>query len=415
MRSSVILLVSACLAAGAAVAGENWPRFHGPNGDGHSDSTGLPVTWSETENVVWKTPIHDKGWSSPVVWGNQVWLTTAREDGKEFYVVCVDRNSGKILQDIKLLDVEKPAFCIAFNSYASPTPVIEEGRIYVHFGTYGTVCLDTSNGKRLWERRDLNCDHFRGPGSSPIVFGNTLFVNFDGFDVQYVVALNKNTGATVWKKDRAIEYNTKDGDGKKAYCTPTIVTVKGQPQLISPAAVATIAYDPKTGDEIWKVYHGGMNVAQPPLPYDGKVILCTGDGGLRLLAVRPDGKGDVTKTNIEWSSNKAASSRTAPLLIDDKLVILNEQGILSCLSAKDGQLLWKDRVQGKYTASPLYADGKLYAFGQDGEMVVGQVGKSWKELAVNRLDDGCMATPAIAGKALFIRTRTHLYRIENKN
>jgi outer membrane protein assembly factor BamB len=257
--------------------------------------------------------------------------------------------------------------------------------------------------------------HFRGPGSSPILYDDLLIVNFDGFDAQYVVALNKKTGDTVWKKDRDIEYNVKDGDGKKAYSTPTIIKVKDKPQLISPAAVATIAYDPKTGDEIWKVYHGGMNVAQPPLVADGKVILCTGDGGLRLLAVRPDGRGDVTKTHIEWSNNKTASSRTAPLLIDDKLYIVNETGILSCVAVKDGQLVWKERVPGKYSASPLYADSKLYAFSQDGESVVGEPVKAWKELSVNKLDDGCMATPAIAGKALFIRTKTHLYRIEQKH
>jgi outer membrane protein assembly factor BamB len=415
MRSSMILLVSACLAAPAPQStGDNWPQFRGPNGTGRSDATGLPVKWSETENVVWKTPIHDKGWSSPVVWGGQVWMTTAREDGKEFFAVCVDRDNGKILYDIKLFTVEKPEFCIAFNSYASPTPVIEDGRVYVHFGTYGTICLDTSNGKVLWERRDIHCDHFRGPGSSPILFDDLLIVNFDGFDTQFVVALNRKTGETVWKKERTIEYNVKSGDNKKAYCTPTIIMVKDKPQLISPAAVATIAYDPKTGEELWKVYHGGMNVAQPPQYYDGKVILCTGDVPSLLLSVRADGHGDVTKTHIEWKTNKATSSRTAPLLLDDKLYIVNEGGTLACVAAKDGGLLWKERVPGKYSASPHYADGKLYAFGQDGECVVGEIGNGWKELAVNKLEDGCMATPAIAGKSLFIRTRTHLYRIEQK-
>src|SRR5438445_4397914 len=194
MRSCWLVPVAALLTAVAAVAADNWNQFRGPNGAGHSDATGLPVKWSEKENVVWKTAIHDKGWSSPVIWGNQIWLTTARADGKEFFALCIDRNSGKILHDLKLLDVENPMFCIDFNSYASPTPVIEEGRVYIHFGTYGTICLDTANGMKLWERRDLNCDHFRGPGSSSILYGDLLFLTFDGFDVQYVAALNKNTG-----------------------------------------------------------------------------------------------------------------------------------------------------------------------------------------------------------------------------
>jgi outer membrane protein assembly factor BamB len=413
MRSSLTLLAAACVAAGA-VAADNWTQFRGPNGTGHSDAKGLPVKWSETENVVWKTPIHDKGHSSPVVWGNQVWVTTARKDGTEFYAVCVDRDKGKVLHDVKVFAVEKPEFCHEFNSYASPTPVIEEGRVYVHFGTYGTACLDTASGKKLWENRELHCDHFRGPGSSPVLHGDLLFVTFDGYDTQFVAALSKKTGEVVWKKDRDIEYNVKNGDFKKAFSTPSIITVKGKPQLVSPAAVATIAYDPKTGAELWKVYQGGMNVAQPPQYYDGRVILCTGDGGLKLLAVRPDGSGDVTKTHIDWKYAKAVPSRTAPLLIDDKLVMVNEQGILSCLTAKDGQPLWQERVKGAFSASPLYADGKLYLFSQDGESYVGEVGKAWKELSVNTLDDGCMATPAVAGKALFIRTRTHLYRIEKK-
>jgi outer membrane protein assembly factor BamB len=413
MRCSLVLLA---LLASGNFAGENWPQFHGPNGDCRSDATGLPVKWSEKENVVWKTPIHDKGWSSPIVWGKQIWMTTAREDGKEMFAVCVERDTGKILHDLKIFDVEKPAFCIAFNSYASPTPVIEEGRVYVHFGTYGTVCLDTATGKKLWERRDLNCDHHRGPGSSPILFDDLLIVNFDGFDVQFVVALNKKTGETVWKKDRNIDYGSDNGDIKKAYATPAIIKVNGKPQLVSPAAMATIAYDPKNGDELWKVYQGGMNVAQPPLYADGKVFLCTGDGGLRLLAVRPDGSGDVTKTHIEWKCNKGASSRTAPLLIDGRLYVITEQGFLSCVDAKTGEQAWQERVGGQYSASPLYADGKVYLFGQeDGKTLVGEVGKTWKLLATNKLDDGCMATPAIAGKAMFIRTKTHLYRIEQKD
>lgn len=414
MLSRLLLLASAFLAAGA-FAGEHWPQFRGPNGEGHSDARGVPIKWSETENVTWKTAIHDRGWSSPVIWGNQVWLTTARADGKEMFAVCIDRNKGTIVHDLKVFDVPMPAFCHAFNSYASPTPVIEEGRVYVHFGTYGTACLDTATGKKLWERRDFPCDHFRGPGSSPILYGNLLIAHYDGFDVQFVVALDKNTGATVWRKDRAIAYGTDNGDFKKAYATPRVIEVNGQPQLISPAAVATIAYDPRTGDEIWKVYHGGMNAAQPPQYTDGKVLLNSGDGGLKLLAVRPDGRGDVTRTHIEWKNNKGGTSRTAPIVIDDGMYTINEGGILTRLGTRTGELSWQARLGGKFSASPLYVDGRLYLFSEEGKSLVGEVGKAWKELAANTLADGCMATPAIAGKALFIRTKSHLYRIEQRN
>ncbi len=218
----------------AAAAGDNWPEFRGPSGDGHAGNPGLPLTWSETEHVRWKTPIHDKGWSSPVVWGKQIWLTTALADGKANYALCVDLESGKILRDIKLWEIEEPQFCHPYNSYASSTPAIEEGRVYVHFGSQGTAALDTATGKVLWSRRDLECNHFRGPGSSPILWKNLLILTFDGFDFQYLVALDKATGKTVWRRDRDLEYGTTDGDMKKGYSTPHVISVGGRLELDQP-------------------------------------------------------------------------------------------------------------------------------------------------------------------------------------
>jgi outer membrane protein assembly factor BamB len=242
-----LLLLTALLPAADRPLTHTWPEYRGPHGDGHAVATRLPVRWSEKENIRWKTAIHGKGWSSPVVWGNQIWMTTAPEDGKERFAVCVDRRTGKMLHDIKVFDDPKPAFCIAFNSYASPTPAIEAGRVYVHFGSCGTACLDTATGKTLWSRRDLPCDHWRGPGSSPILYKGLLFILFDGYDRQYVVALDKRTGKTVWKRDRDIDYGTDNGDLKKAYGTPSVINVAGKPQLVSSAAAATLAYDPFTG------------------------------------------------------------------------------------------------------------------------------------------------------------------------
>jgi outer membrane protein assembly factor BamB len=412
MRTSLILLTILSL-AGAAAA-DNWPQFRGPHGDGHADTAKLPLTWSETSNVVWKTPIHDKGWSSPVIWGGQVWLTTAKPEGTEFFALCVDRATGRIVHDLKVFTEDKPAFCHPFNSYASPTPVIEEGRIYVHFGTYGTACLDTRTGKTLWSRRDLNCDHFRGPGSSPILYGRLLFVHFDGVDVQFVVALDKMTGKTVWQKTRDIDYKTNNADMKKAYGTPSIVTVEGKPQLISPAAMATTAYDPETGAELWKVYHGGMNVATPPLLSHGDLILFTGDGGLKMLAVRPGGKGDLTKSNIEWSHKQGVPSRASPVLVDDLLVMTSEKGIASCVEARTGQQVWQERLGGDYSASALASGRRVYFFSEGGLTHIVEAARSFKLLASNKLDDGCMASPAVADNALFVRTKTHLYRLEDR-
>jgi outer membrane protein assembly factor BamB len=416
MRILLPLLAAVSLSV-AALAGDEWPMFRGPHNDGHSDSIGLPVTWSETENVVWKTPIHDKGWSSPVVCGDQVWMTTAKADGTQLFAFCVDRNTGAVLHDIKLYEEEKqdPAHNPGgTNSYASPTPAIEEGRVYIHFGSFGTACLDTKTGEKVWERRDLKCNHWRGPASSPILYENLLILTFDGYDAQYVVALDKKDGHTVWRKDRDFNYGTDDGDRRKAFGTPTVITVKGKPELISPAAVATTALDPLTGDELWVVYHGGMNVAQPPLYGQGKLILCTGDAPTRMVGVRPEGNGDLTKTNIDWTCTKNVPARSSPILVDDLLYFTNESGILSCLNVADGSLVWQERLGGAFWASPIYADGRLYFFNHDGGTIIAKPGRAWKKLATNKLDDGCMATPAVAGKSLFIRTKTALYRIEKK-
>jgi outer membrane protein assembly factor BamB len=390
-----------------------WPQFRGPQGAGQAGATGLPLSWSESKNIRWKTEIHGKGWSSPVVWKDQIWVTTALSDGKELYGVCLDRRTGAIVHDLLLFSDEHPAFCHAFNSYASPTPAIEDGRVYLHFGSAGTACVDTATGQTVWARRDFPCNHWRGPGSSPVLFRDLLFLTFDGYDHQYVVALNKRTGDTVWKKDRSIDYRTDNGDFKKAYGTPSVFTIGGKPQLVSPSAVGTISYDPFTGAEIWSVRHGGMNVAQPPLHGNGLFYLCTGDGGFRMYALRDDAKGNVADCQVVWKHAKNAPSRCAPILEDDCLLFSNEHGAVTCLEAKTGRELWTERLNGRFTASPLCADGRLYFFSEDGPAYVAAADKStWRVLATNTLDDGFMASPAVAGKSLFLRTKTHLYCVE---
>ena len=235
-----------CLAF-PATASENWPEFRGPQGDGQAPEANLPTSIDESV-VAWETPIHGKGWSSPVVWGNQIWLTTATEDGKQMSVICVDRQSGEIVHDLVLVENDEPAFCHPMNSYATPTPVVEQGRVYIHFGSYLTACLDTQDASVIWKRVDLPCDHHRGPASSPILFDGKLFVAYDGFDQQYVVALDKKTGETIWKQKRNIDYGTDNGDRMKAYCTGQVIEVGGRNQLVYPSAVASIAYDPLTGE-----------------------------------------------------------------------------------------------------------------------------------------------------------------------
>ena len=396
-----------------AVADDNWPQFRGPKANSHADSTSLPTTWSETENVKWKTPIHDRGWSSPVIWGDQIWITTAREDGKEMFAVCVDKNTGKIVHDLKLWDVEKPSpLGNALNGYASPTPVIEEGRVYVHFGSYGTACLDTTSGKVIWQRRDLPCEHFRGPGSSPILFENLLIFHMDGYDYQYVVALDKDTGETVWKTDRQVDYGTDNGDIMKAFCTPLVIEAAGKLQLISPTSKAALAYDPRTGREIWRVRYSPFSVAAQPLFGHAMVYINTGFGKADLMAVRPDGEGDVTGTHVEWVAKKTIGSKPSQVMVDDLIFNVHDTGIASCLDAKTGEEQWSKRLGGEFSASLLYGDGKVYFLGQDGFTTVIKPSRKYEELARNQLEDGFMASPAVTGNALILRTRSALYRVE---
>ena len=399
--------------ASASLADENWPRFRGPRGDGRTDSAGLPTTWSETKNVKWKTAIHDRGWSSPVVWGDQIWITTATTDGKVNYAVCVDKETGKIVHDLKLWENESPSpLGNALNGYASCTPVIEEGRVYVHFGSYGTACLDTKSGRVVWQRRDLPCEHFRGPGSSPILFENLLIFHMDGFDHQYIVALDKATGDTVWKTEREVDYGTDNGDVMKAYCTPLVIEAAGKLQLISPTAKSCFSYDPRTGREFWRVRYNSHSAAATPLWHEGLVLINTGFGTADLLAVRPDGQGDVTASHVVWTAKKSIGSKPSQVIVDDLIFNVHDRGVASCLDFKTGEELWNKRLGGEFSAALLAGDGKVYFCGQDGTTTVIKPGRRYEELAKNQLEDGFMASPAVTGKALILRTRSALYRVE---
>lgn len=410
---------------------ENWPQFRGPAGDGHVDTKGLPVTWSETNHVAWKTAIHGKAWSSPVIWGSQVWVTTATEDGRQLFAVCVDRQTGKILRDLKVFEVEKPQFCHQFNSYASPTPVIEEGKVYVTFGAPGTACLDTETGRVLWERRDFECNHYRSAGSSAILYQNLLILHFDGSDQQYVAALDKRTGQTVWRVNRSIDFKDLGPDGKpqtegdlrKAFSTPHVALLDGQPTLLSLGAKAAYAYEPLTGKELWRVEERQNHSASTrPLVGHGLIFAPSGFSSGQLLAIRPGKPGEVidaneaasatSKLKVVWKSKRNVPKKPSLLLVDDLLFSIDDGGIASCYEAKTGAEIWRERVEGNYSASPVYAEGRIYCFSEEGKAAVFAASREFKVLAVNRLESGFMASPAAAGKALFLRTKKHLYRIE---
>ncbi len=419
MKAINILLVTAVVLTSSihdVSAEENWQQFRGPRGDG-SATGNLPIRWSQSKNksknIRWRTSIPGRGWSSPVIWGKRIWMTTATDDGKTMSVICVDRLSGKIILNRVLYENAKPRFRHPTNSYASCTPVLEEGAVYVHFGSYGTACLDPDTAEIRWSRRDLECDHWRGPGSSPVIDGERLYVAYDGYDVQYVVALDKRTGKTVWRRDRNIDYGTDNGDRKKAYSTAQLIEVDGQRQLISPSAMETIAYDPANGDVIWRVKHGGMNAAIRPLFANGLIYIAAGDGAKEMIAVRPTGKGDVTSTHIEWSLGRSVPKRPSQVVIGDRLFMIDDKSVASCLDAKTGKVIWQERLGGgEYRASPLAVNGIIYCFSTTGETKVFEASEKFKLLAENELPDGFQASPAVYGDSLIVRTTKHLYCIE---
>ena len=425
MKPKFVFLTAALLAVAAAPrAGENWPQFRGPTGQGVADATGLPVKWSETENVKWKTPLKGKAWSSPVVWGAQIWVTTATEDGRQLGAIAVDRESGRIVHELALFTVEQPQYADKFNSYGSPTPVLEAGRVYVTFGSAGTACLDTATGKVLWERRDLPCNHWRGAGSSPTLWENLLIMHFDGADHQYVVALDKRTGRDVWRTNRSVDFQDltpegkpiRDGDFRKAFSSPLVITHDGKPLLISAASKATYAYNLVDGRELWRVeerkHHSGT---VRPVAGNGFVYTATGLARGELWAVRLGGKGVVTDTHVAWKVTRNVPNRPSPVLTGDLLFMVDQDGgVVTCLEAMTGKEVWKERLPGagSYSSSPVLAEGRLYFFNENGHGTVIEAGRAFKVLAANKLDGGFMASPAVAGRALFVRSKTHLYRLE---
>lgn len=416
------------LLSGGQTTRADWPQFRGPWGTGYVSApgdtkpVGLPLQWSETENIKWKTAIPYKGWSTPVVMNGQVWLTTATEDGHDFFVICVEAATGKILFNEKLFHSDNPEpLGNSVNCYGSPSPTIEPGRVYVHFGSYGTACLDTKTFKVLWQRTDLPCRHYRGPASSLILFENLLILTMDGVDVQYHMALDKKNGKTVWKTNRSVAWNdehltsqmARDGDLRKAHSTPLIVTVGGKLQMLSAGAKAAYAYDPRDGKELWRVQYPESWSASPmPSFSNGLAIFVTGFGKTELYAVKTDGQGDVTDTHIAWKFDKSVARTASPIIVGDLLYMVSDDGAVTCLEVASGQQVWRERLPGNYAASPIYADGRLYFASQQGKTTVIKPGRTFEALATNVFENGCMASPAVEGKALFWRTKTHLYRIE---
>ncbi len=410
MSPRVLFLAFAMVAAPAG-AGTSWPQFRGP-ASGHADGAGLPLAWSEDSNVVWKVPIAGRGYSSPVVAGGQVWLTTAIEEKPSLRAIAVDAASGEILIDVEAFSPAAWQPSHLENSYASPTPAIEPGRVYVHFGTYGTASLATDDGRVLWRNDELKIDHEMGPGSSPILWRELLFVNCDGMDQHYVAALEKETGEIVWRARRSVPLAHKNGPHRKAFSTPIVIEDADGPLLISSGADQVNAYDPHTGREVWRVRFEGYSVVPQPVAGNGRVYVDTGYMKPHLLAIRLGGRGDVTETHVEWSYHWQVPANPTPLLIgDDRIFMVSDWGIATWLDTVAGEDVWRQRLGGRYWASPLHTGDRIYLWSASGKTTVMAAGDEYRELATSQLDGEIRTTPAVAGGSFFVRSTTHLYRI----
>jgi outer membrane protein assembly factor BamB len=403
VRLSFTVFLSA-LTAFLAYA-EDWPQFRGPTGQGHSAETGLPLQWSENKNIVWKTPVPGLGWSSPVVSGGLVWLTTAfeREDPVSLRVLAFDVKTGHETLNVELFKVPVDPLLNPKNSYATPTPIIEGDRVYVHFGMDGTAALTTA-GDVIWKTR-LSYQALHGQGGSPVLYRDLLIISCDGDEDAFVVALDKRTGEIRWKTARR-------RPSAQAYSTPLVIHVGDQDEVVSTGGYGAAAYEPLSGKELWYVrYPDGYSNVPRPVYGHGLVYLATGLQHPSLLAVRPDGSGDVTGTHIAWRLDRGVPVTSSPLLVGDELYMVSDIGIATCMDAESGKIHWQQRLDENHSASPVFADGRIYFLSEQGVTNVLAPGNKFRKLATNSLDGLTLASPAISNGSIYLRSSTHLYRI----
>jgi len=426
MRLFLSAVFAVFLANNVAGAARAWPQFRGPLGNGTSPARRVPVTWSETNNLAWKVSLPGRGRSSPVVLGDRIWLTLAVEQGVvrkrigsddmqtaehvSLEALCLDGKTGKLLWRTNLFEVENPDPVHWFNSWATPTPVIESKRLYCDFGTFGTACLDAKSGKVLWQAR-LPVDHQVGPGSSPVLFNNLLVLVRDGRDAQYVAALDQQSGKPIWRTERP-PIDAASGNAKKSFVTPLLVRAAGRSQLLAPGAQWVVSYDPATGREFWRARHGtGFSIGSCPVFGEGMVFFSTGCMKPQLLAVRADGAGDVTPTHVAWKTTRQVPIMSSPVMLGSELYWVSDDGLASCVNARSGEAHWQERFDQMHLASPLLAEGRIYFFGKEGKCTVIRASPQFEKLAENSLEGTVIATPAVLDRTILLRTDTHLYRI----
>jgi len=416
---------------GAATTPVFWPAKQGPTGDSMvpaADVAKIPLEWdgASGKNILWRTPWEGKGHSTPVIGGDLVWFTAATEDGKQMFVYGIDRHSGKVVHHILVFENAAPEeLGNPLNNYAAPSLALEADALYVHFGTYGTARIDPATGKTVWQRRDINARHFRGPGSSPIVYENLLVLTFDGIDKQFVTALDKTNGKTLWTTPRTTDYGdldkegkpTRDGDMRKAYHTPGVLELAGKKVLVSIGSRAAFGYDVQTGKELWTVRHTGFNAAIPPFRIGNVLLLNSGAERAHTLGIRIDEKmtGDITESHLIFDRDKRNASEACPVLLDGVYYQITRGGIVSAMEAATGKELWEDRLQGRFLPSPIVLGDKLLICNDPGQCYLIKASREKFELVgTNTLPELITSSPVVADGALFIRTAGALYKIGKK-
>jgi outer membrane protein assembly factor BamB len=352
--------------------------------------------------VVWKAPVPGAGWSSPAIASGRVWITAAV--GNSLRALAFDQATGREVVNVEVFRVDRSGNLNPKNSRASPTPIVDGDRVYVHFGAEGTAAI-TTTGEIVWRTR-LRYESQHGAGGSPVLHGGLLIVNCDGnADQAFVVALDAATGKTRWKTPRR-------SPADQAYSTPLVIRAADRDAVVSVGAFRAAAYDPATGKEIWRVSYGdGFSNVPRPVYGHGLVYIATGFQQAALLAVRADGTGDVTRTHLAWQLQRGAPHTPSPLLVGDDLYFVNDAGIASCVDARTGAMRWQQRIGGSHSASPVYADARIYFLSEEGVATVIAPGPAFQLLSTSRLDGRTLASMAISSGSIFIRTDSHLYRI----
>jgi outer membrane protein assembly factor BamB len=395
----------------------DWPQFRGPTGQGHAAAKALPLEWGPDRNVVWKVAIPGKGWSSPVVGGGRIYLTTAvpkgegRSADQSLRALCLDAATGKTIWDVEVFHQNgqtAPAIHTK-NSHASATPVLDGERLYVHFGHQGTACLKAADGSVVWSTREFTYPPVHGNGGSPVVWNGTLFFAIDSPERREVLALDKLTGAVRWRAKR-------EQPAKRPFSfgTPLVIEIGGKPMVVSVGSDVVNAFDVQTGSELWSHTFEGYSVVPRPVFGHGMLFLSTGYDRPSLLALAVAPKGAGYAVTRAWETKTGAPNNPSPVLVGNELYSVSDGGIAVCLDARTGKVHWQERLPGAYSASLLAGAGRVYVQNESGTGTVLACGTTFEVLATNKLGERTLASLAVDGEALLIRTEKHLYRIVSR-